>query len=139
MHWMLLLLLAFASVVGSWLWLRPSPAERRSARLRARAPALGLEVRLGATVRPPLHGVEPQDAVYMLAMRRGGLVSRCVHMPLQGDGIDEDLRLAAAMLPPGVSLVGVHAGHAVAVWDEAGGEPQLEQLRASLLQLAGSA
>lgn len=139
MHWMLVLLLVFASVVGSWLWLRPSPAERRSSRLRARATTLGLEVRLGATVRPPLPGVEPQDAVYMLAMRAGGMASRCARIPLSGEGIDEDLRLAAATLPPGVSLVGVHAGHAVAVWDEAGGEPQLEQLRASLLQLAGSA
>src|SRR5690606_1602091 len=45
MTW-LIALFALAAVMGSVMWLRPSPAQQRQARLRERARQLGLDVRL---------------------------------------------------------------------------------------------
>lgn len=149
----LVVLLAIALVLGPVFWLRPSPAQKRQARVRMAARAQGLDVRL--TDLPQTHraAVRREDVrqgvVYRLPVFDPrtviSLKHRCVREPGAVEWEDEGDELPAALRDRLAQMLAQMPDDAVAVeigpqgpavfWGERGGEEMVRHLAAQLKAL----
>lgn len=143
--------LIVALLLGPVLWLRPSPMDRRRARIRDRARELGLHIRvcdLPQTRRERVRGDHPGlGAAYSLRSGEKALPAGCWirsvgddWQTVEGDPVPGAQRVwlegVAAGLPAGVVALERGGRLATVYWDERGGEAAVDAVLASLQRLS---
>lgn len=128
MHWLAVLAVAICFVLGSWLWLKPSPEQKRIANLRTTALAEGVQVKLVGSMKLPVAGLEPFWAVYLLPASRGSLSGWSVKLE-PGTDLPHTLVGMPTKLQSQIMALGVHAGSPFIVWNERGGIADLGAIK----------
>lgn len=146
-----LILLAVALVIGPVLWMKPSQGQARQARIRLKARALGLDVRL--TELPQTHraavrredvrqGVVYRSVVYdprtVIALNHR-LIRDADQWEAEGDKLPPALQgvldQVSANLPASVVAIELGPQGPGVYWREVGDEPEVEQIAAQLKTL----
>ncbi|HET8705915.1 MAG TPA: hypothetical protein VFM46_06395 [Pseudomonadales bacterium] len=132
---------AFLFVMGSVMWLRPSPADKRLAGLRQTAASLGLRVswlpsKETAWLQPPdrkwmryaCHRPSPKESLMLLRWLR------------TADGWlaigHREAFPAQLQLPESVAALELTAHDCAIIWSEEGGEEAVQQIAQALKQFA---
>lgn len=154
MAWVIAML-ALALVVSPVVWMMPSPAQRRQARLRQRAMQLGLQVRVGelpqthrqrvrreparagVSYRLPVHDQRELFAgEYRLCRERAGGAWVAEPERTLAPVLREALDAAMAAVPADVAAIELTPQGPALYWTERGDEPEVELLAAQLQALA---
>jgi hypothetical protein len=153
--WMvyLIVVLVLAMVIGPVVWMRPSPGQARQAQMRAKARAMGLEIRV--TELPQTHRAKvrredtQQGVIYRLPVYGENVLMAVSHRSMRdtdnatweesGDvlpsALHDFLEQVKTLLPIDVVAVELGPNGPGIFWRERGGEEALTQIAAQLSAL----